>query len=180
MPVTGFDEWSRNLDAFQKQMRKVMTDATNVASRLVFDEQKGLASAIDHTLEDLRRLGHPYSWHFPAGSLHPDYIVHTQREEKGESLLQGLQRLPARYKNGIIRSEIHSHAAHTWHVILGTRRMRPRDFVSAALIVQRNTVASLYENAHSALHDQARSGGFLIELTKMAHDRYPAELPEEI
>ncbi len=180
MPVRGLAEVNASLDAFQKDVRKAMTQATNAASRMVFDEMKGLDGSIDHTLEDLRRLGHPYSWHFQGTPPHPDYVVHVQREGHGESLLQGLQRLPARYQGGVIRSEIHSHAHHTWYVLLGTRFMRPRDFVTAALIVQQRKVADLYEQAHAALHDRARSGGFLIMLQKMAHDEYPAELPEEV
>jgi len=180
MPVRGLPELNASLDTFRKDARKAMTQATNAASRLVFDEMKGLAGSIDHTLEDLRRLGHPYSWHFRGTPPHPDYVVHVQREGHGESLLQGLQRLPARYQGGVIRSEIHSHAQHTWYVLLGTRFMRPRDFVTAALIVQRRKVADLYEQAHAALHDRSRSGGFLITLQKMAHDEFPAELPEEI
>lgn len=180
MKVQGLADLEKNLESFRKDIRRTMTQATNAASKLVFDEMKGLAGSIDHTLEDLRRLGHPYSWHFRGTPPHPDYVVHVQREGHGESLLQGLQRLPARYQGGVIRSEIHSHAAHTWYVLLGTRRMRPRDFVTAALIVQRGQVAGLYEQAHAVLHDRARSGGFLITLQKMAHDTYPAELPEEV
>lgn len=179
MATTGLDEWKRNGTEFLKKTRSSMRDATNVGLGYLFDEMRGEVSMIDHSLADLRRLDHPYATRRPQGDLHPDYLVHVQREGHGESLLQGLQAKRAVSQGSRIVAEIHSHAKHTWFLLLGTPRMRPRDFVTASMIIQRHKITALYEQTMTALTGGSSGESFLIDLKKIDHAQWPAQLPAE-
>ncbi len=173
--MAAIDQWRKDKERWLGEMKRAMTLVTDAALQSLYDEMRGEIGMIDHTLADLRRLDHPYAWRHEAGNLHPDYLVH---EQKGD-LLGGLKKKDAVTQGESVVGEIHNESDHAWHVILGTVRMRPRDYVTASMIVQRGKISDLYERAHAAIHDEPGDEEFLMDLERMAHDRYPAQLPEE-
>lgn len=160
-------------DRYQNVVEQAMVRATNTAAETLLTEMRDLVSLDDHSLADLAALGHPYAQGKPQGSgPHPDYELHQQDEE----LIQGLRRTPARPLGNLVAAELHSDAPHTWHVIYGTIRMRPRDFVSAALLKEERAIGAIYgrefARATGGTLSQRRQGLNLVE-----HERYTAELP---
>lgn len=164
-------------DAFMRDMRAAMYTACDQAASLLLQEMKDLTARIDHDLEQLRKMGHPYGWENgrEPGVPHPDWVVHMQDGE----LQGGLKKLPPQISGMKIQSDLLSQAKHTWYLILGTKRMRPRDFVSAALILRRDTVAAIFERHFLAVHDSISGtpSSEAMYLILGPHDEYPAQLP---
>lgn len=172
--ANGMESWLRARDQFLADVRGAMERATNEAGDLLLAEMRQLASLVDHDLEELRRMGHPYGWGKgrPANVPHSDWLVHRQNDD----LYNGLSRQPAVLFNGRIESEFLSRAPHTWYVLLGTRKMRPRDFVTAAMIIQEQAINGVFESALKGLLDRAK-GGYRVRVTRLPHDIYPVQLP---
>jgi len=173
MKVTGLDTLRTAIQLHMRDMRAAMVTATDQSAELLLQEMKFLASRIDHDLEQLRRLGHPYGANKPQGQPHPDWLVHIQSGE----LQQGLKRRPASLSGNKIEAEIISEARHTWFLLLGTRKMRPRDFVSAAIIKRRGEVEARYVAAFLAQLDTNNGQAFRTQVTLIPHTLYPAQLP---
>ncbi len=163
--------------AFMRDVRAAMYTACDQGAELLLAEMKTLTSRIDHDLKALRELGHPYGWGNgrEPGNPHPDWIVHMQDGE----LQGGLKKLPPQVSGLKIESDLLSEAKHTWYLLLGTKKMRPRDFVSAALIMRRDAVAAIFERHFLAVHDRTvgtpSSGAIFMSLGP--HDEFPAQLP---
>lgn len=80
----------------------------------------------DHTLEELRSLGHPYSAGLPPGNLHgDDRLVHEQTGELRKSIkVSPVEETTSRRFSVYISSD----APHMPFLIFGTSKMRPRRF----------------------------------------------------
>jgi hypothetical protein len=156
-----------------RDMRAAMVGATNRSAEMLLQEMKFLAARIDHDLEDLRRMGHPYAKGKPQGQPHPDWLVHIQSGD----LQGGLKRLPATVTGQKIEAEILSEARHTWFLLLGTRKMRPRDFVSAAIIQRRVEIEAMYLRAFMEQLDKQYPAAFRTEVTLIPHTEQAAQLP---
>jgi len=157
--------------AAQKHLRDtrvMMTIAVDRAAKILLDEMQQLTSLIDHDLEDLKRLDHPYRAKLPPGSPHADWLVHLQTG----SLHGGLKRLPASISGYKIEAEIHSESPATWYVLLGTRFMRPRDFVSAAILLREREIQAIFRDAF-----EARGPGDPVDIHLLEHPEFPAQLP---
>jgi hypothetical protein len=84
----------------------------------------------DHSLEDLRKLGHPYAIRFGVDSfIHPDSEVH----EQGGSLSESSHIVMAS-SGGMTSAKIICTSPHYIFLRYGTRFMRMRDPGGAALI----------------------------------------------
>lgn len=166
---------------YRTQARRAMAAATNEAAALLLAEMRALTSAVGPTLADLRRLDHPYAArHSPGTGPTADWIAHTASGDDGRSgeLLGGLRRTRAKASGSVVTAEIHSASAHTWAMLQGSPRMRPRDFVSAALISRAPDVAVAYERAFARLVADYRDGfRTLVTLVENEHGR-SADLPE--
>lgn len=161
---------------FMRDVRAAMTSACDESARLLLDEMKRLTARIDHDLNELRRMGHPYGWGKGRrpGVPHSDWIVHNQRGD----LQGGLKMLPPQVSQLSVTSDILSQAKHTWYLLLGTVRMRPRDFVSAAILFRQREVERIFERHFLAAHDRSGTVGQSLSVRLIPHEEYPAQLPE--
>lgn len=173
MKVTGLDTIKRDMANHMRDMRAAMTVATDRSAERLLEEMKFLAARIDHDLEDLRRMGHPYAKGKPQGQPHPDWLVHIQSGE----LQGGLRRLPAAISGQQIEAQILSEAKHTWYLLLGTRKMRPRDFVSAAIIRRRVEIEAMYLRLFVEQLDKQYPASFRTEVNLIPHTEQAAQLP---
>lgn len=173
-PMASVDAAKQKL---MRDMRAAMTQACDQSATILLDEMKALAARTDHDLKQLAEMGHPYGWGKgrEPGDPHPDWIVHLQSGE----LYGGLKKTPAEVSHLKIRAEIHSEARHTWYVLLGTEKMRPRDFVSAALITREREVQRLFENALAIGlgEPSTTTTGDPALVTLLPRDEFPAQLP---
>lgn len=174
--ASGMESWIKARDMFLRDAQAVLYRAANEAGDLLLDEMKRLASLVDHDLEQLRRMGHPYGW--GKGRMpnvpHDDWRVHNQ----SGTLYGGLGRRPVSILNRQIETEIGSTAKHTWFVLLGTRLMRPRDFVTAAMIIQEQAINRVFESALKTLMDRTTGGGYRVRKVGLPHEEFPAQLPK--
>jgi hypothetical protein len=171
--VTGLQTIRQATLTHMRDMRAAMTVATDRSAELLLEEMKFLAMRIDHDLEDLRRMGHPYAKGKPQGVPHPDWLVHIQSGD----LQEGLRTLPASITGQQIEAQILSAARHTWFLLLGTRKMRPRDFVSAAIIKRRVEIEAMYLRLFVEQLDRQNPAAFRTEVNLIPHTEQVAQLP---
>jgi hypothetical protein len=94
----------------------------------------------DHSLDDLRRLGHPYAVRFPVDSfLHPDSEVHRQSGSVAES-----SRIYATTGSGEASIRLVCTSPHYIFLRYGTRYMRMRDPAGAALAESINDIRNRF------------------------------------
>lgn len=169
-------ELRRAYRSYVNNLMREMEAATEDAAENLLDRIKELTGLTDHSLDDLRRLGHPYAKRHSLGSgPHPDYEVHNQEGDLQESLRVEHEGV---WRGGQIASDIHSDAEHTWHLLQGTDIMRPRDFASAAILQGIGEIESRYRQAFRAAGGEYRDDGdSFIEIDLIEHDRNPAQLP---
>lgn len=170
--LAGVQSFTAAKEAHLRDMRAAMYMAVDRASDALFQEMQMLTSRIDHDLDDLRRMGHPYRRKAPQGIPHSDWIVHIQNGD----LKDGLKQYPVSMSKGVIQAQIASSARHTWYLLLGTRIMRPRDFVSAAMINRENEVEQIIGRAFMAVLGNEPAQFELLWRT-IPHPTYPAQLP---
>lgn len=169
---TGTGQFHEAAKRHLRDTRAIMTATLDRAAQLLLDEMRMLTAKVDHDLQALKELGHPYRAKAPQGQPHPDWLVHIQSGD----LQAGLKRLPAQVRGGAVEAELHSQAPYTWYLLLGTRYMRPRDFVSAAIINREPDVNALLSRAWAALHEGS-SAAVRFQVTLLDHPVYPAQLP---
>ncbi|MGH2361090.1 MAG: hypothetical protein ACRDGM_11205 [bacterium] len=170
----GIEELKQGLRDFRNQARRAMERATEEAAELLLSEMQQLTSLSDHDQRDLDALGNPYAWREPPGSLHPDWEVHRQ---SGDLQLGLRTEHGGVWQNGKLDSEIVSDSDHTWYLLLGTKLMRPRDFVSAAILNLQSEIVALYESEFAKIVDEYRPGGFAPQRKLIPHRRFKAQLP---
>lgn len=165
---------------FQRNMARAMAQATRAATTVLADEMRGLASSTGVSLADLAAAGHPYARRFPPGSgPKEDWIVH---EQDGD-LLGSIKGVPAIAGPDAVTGAVQVTSPHAGYVVqdeaASQSPMRPRDFVSAAVIYQEDRVAEIYRKAHAAVHDvPGDQGGFRMDVTLGEHGGFAADLPE--
>jgi HK97 gp10 family phage protein len=79
----------------------------------------------EHTLDELRELGFPYSKKHPESSLHDDRMVHEQTGRLKAGISEGKVEQTSSRRWSIF---ITSNAPYTPYLIFGTSKMRPRRF----------------------------------------------------
>lgn len=158
---------------FLRDTKAAMARAVDQAADLLLAQIKQNISRIDHSLRDLELLGHPYRQGSPAGNPHPDWIVHIQSGK----LIAGTAKLPVSLQGNRIRAGITSSSPYTWYLLLGTRLMRPRDYVSAAIILIEREIQQIFENAFASVQDKVAGNVQPLNVTLISHDLYSAQLP---
>lgn len=161
---------------FLLRLEVAMSAALTQAAQLLMEEMELLTSLTDHSLEDLRALDHPYSWRHEAGGLHPDWETHRQNAG-GPVLTESFYIDPARKKGKRIIVGIANSDPTLWYLLMGTERMRPRDFGTAAVIHLKEEIGTLIRAAHAIVHDSSRGyTGLDLTFKPIKHKR-PAQLP---
>ena len=175
--ANDLQEISDSYRRYVNNLRRALEGATEEVAEKLVDKMVNLTTLSDHSLEDLRKAGHPYAWRFSPGVPHEDYLVHQQSE--ADSLWEGIHaEHEGTWQNDQIASEIHSESAHTWYLLLGTQTMRPRDFASAAIFEIESEANALYKKAFaSAGGDFHDDSSLVIEVDPIPHDQYVAQLP---
>lgn len=79
----------------------------------------------DHTLQELRELGHPYSVDKPEDSIHDDRMIHEQSGELRKSIKS---KPPEETTSRKFTVYITTNSPYAPYLIYGTSRMRPRRF----------------------------------------------------
>jgi len=168
---------SAHYRAYLNSVRRELEAATEDVAEDLLQAMRGLTGLQDHTLAELAALDHPYAKRHSSGSgPHPDYEVHRQNGD----LQDGLRPDHAgTWQGGQVVSEIHDDAEHLWHILQGTKLMRPRDFASAAILQNLGAFEDRYRRAFKAAGGVYRDdGNTVIEVELIPHDRQEAQLPE--
>lgn len=135
MPVMGAGVVSKNILVFTKGfLKQVDRDMDNVR-RLLDKQVEKNTSLDDHSLSDLRAMGHPYARRAPQEIHTPPFQVHAQSGKLKRARYSGTEkaavmsgRLSARAFVGI-----NSSVSYALNVVLGTSKMVPRDFLVGSL-----------------------------------------------
>lgn len=157
-------------------LRRTLEAAVEDVAEDLVAEMFALTGLEDHSLAELRALGHPYTQRHPAGSgPHPDYEVHRQSGELQDSLRVEHEGV---WRGGQVASEIHDDSEHLWHVLQGTDVMRPRDFASAAILRELGAAEARVRLAFAAAGDAYQDDGdSVIEVELIDHSQHEAQLP---
>ena len=172
--MADLKDFNQGLKKFEQDMENAMARATWVASGILMEEMAELASAVDHSLEDLRRLGHPYGQEKPPNEPHEDWIIHHQSGD----FVSSIARVPVDVASDFITGGVKVTDRKAEWLLLGTPTMRPRAADTAAVIYQEDAVAEAYRAAHAAVHDEpAVQEGFRMDVDLRTYE-HPTELPE--
>lgn len=81
----------------------------------------------DHTLQDLRKLGYPYSVRDPRGIHDPEWQVHEQSGEMVDAVR--IEETRKGFRIGVDDAL----APHAIFVVFGTSKMISRDFITGSI-----------------------------------------------
>lgn len=117
----------RNVRAFERQLRKhMLLNARRILADRLTEEAVDASSMSDHTLKDLRDLGHPYSKRYAPNSFeHPDCLIHKQTADAGASFADSFVTKTEAH-GGSVRVEVYNVAPHWRYLKDGTKTMRRR------------------------------------------------------
>lgn len=136
MPVQGADLVSKNIALFGgKFLEEVNKDMET--ARLVLDKaiEKNITLS-DHTLADLKAMGHPYARRSPQSIHDPKYQVHKQSGKMLEGKYSGTKKASVSLFGNLEAQAyvgIKDDVEHAFHVVFGTSKMIPRDFLIGSL-----------------------------------------------
>jgi len=85
----------------------------------------------DHSLRELKVLDHPYAASNPSNPHNPPYLVHKQDGDLASAMYSKIVETPTK-KTAICGIDEQA-APHVAHVVFGTSRMVPRDFIRGTL-----------------------------------------------
>jgi len=136
MQTRGLELILYNLNLSEKLFRKAMKKAIKAGGEVLDKEIIKNISLICHSLEDLKRMGHPYGKKPRPGRMPiphtPKWLVHMQTGDLRKSF----------FSEDIEERQLFSHVAgvdpsiapHARYVILGTSIMIQRDFLYESLM----------------------------------------------
>lgn len=160
MPVKGTDLVIKNIKSFGGGFERHLNKTMDQARNMLDEEITKNISLSCHSLEDLRKAGHPYRLSGP-GLHNPDWQVHTQSGEMLKSKTSGT--IPARYAGGQFRATAYvamdERLEYNAYVIYGTSKMIPRDFLHGSLMNKRDDLWKLVAGSLSAGFKQPATFG---------------------
>lgn len=126
---------AKNLLKVQEGFVRSVNKAMSNVSVILNEEVEKNISLTDHSLSDLRRLGHPYARGNSSALGHPIYQVHKQSGRLLNSKFFGVR--PATVSGGTLRSSAFVglddiSAPHAVNVIFGTSKMIPRPVLNVS------------------------------------------------
>jgi hypothetical protein len=159
------------------RLKRELEAAVEDVSEDLRDRMHALVDHQDHSLAELRALGHPYAASLPIGSApHPDFEAHRQSGQLQDTLRVEHE---GTWRGGQVASEVVDDAPYLEHLLYGTDVMRPRDFASAAILQELEHAEARVRRAHAAAGGEVRDdGNAAIEVTLVDHSQHAAELPE--
>ena len=113
----------------EEALKRVMRSKVRRIAALVKQQIIDNISLEDHSLEELRALGYPYSRENPQSLHSPEYLVHKQN---GDLVKAIFIRPSADGLHMSIGVDI-TMAPHAAEIIFGTSKMVSRDFISGSL-----------------------------------------------
>jgi len=125
---------AQNIVRFTKGfLREVNKDMEKVR-KLLDDRVEANISLSDHSLKQLADMGHPYATRSPQHIHDPEYQVHSQSGVMLAGKFSGTERVSIRSGKLVASAFVGIEGvAHAVHVIFGTSRMIPRDFLDGSL-----------------------------------------------
>jgi hypothetical protein len=136
MPVKGTEVVAKNIKAFGGGFLDHVNKSMKNVSKILDTQVTLNINLTDHSLQELRRMGHPYRIGGP-GLHHPTpWKIHMQSGQLFMSKKSGIQE--ASISGGNLRTMAwagvdENLAPHALYLIFGTSRMIPRDFLTPAL-----------------------------------------------
>lgn len=129
--INGLDHLMRNFGIMELIVNDEFKTAARVSRTKLSDRMRVNASLADHTLADLRRMGHPYAKRSPQEIHTPSYLVHKQTG----TLLEAIEDVEEVVPNQGTLVDVginESKAPYAKDVIFGTATMVGRDFVTGS------------------------------------------------
>lgn len=132
--ITRNERWAEML---RKKAVQAVTKATKVADK----EFRKNVSHTDHTLADLRALGHPYGYTNPQQIHDPDWLIHKQ---SGGLLANSVQEPMVTETTDSVVGQFgfYPDALPMW-LVFGTTKMRPRPVVKGTLAKSRAQIEGI-------------------------------------
>lgn len=139
MPVTGAELIAANIQRFGGGFIKHVNKTMDTCRAMLDEEVTKNISYADHSLRDLRRMGHPYARRHGAQgiALHePNWVVHKQSGQLISSKKSGTEEGSINF--GILRASAfvgldETIAPYAIPLIYGSWKMVPRDFMDESL-----------------------------------------------
>lgn len=129
MPVQGQDLVLRNLNKWSAGFVKHVNETMAQVAGMMDDQTTLNMSLRDHSLDDLRKLGHPYATRSPQDIHDPIFQIHEQSGNLLQSKTSGVD--GADIDSGVLRASAwvkldDSLAPYAAFIVYGTSKMIPR------------------------------------------------------
>lgn len=145
-PITGYAAFKRNATKTKVFFRDTAASSAERAADELLEKMKENASLTDHTLADLRRMGHPYAKRQPAPPHDPYWLVHKQSGDLYDAIEKTpVQSNPGKNKFFVEVGADEAKARHARWVIMGTPKMISRDFVTGTYKQERENLMKMIE-----------------------------------
>jgi hypothetical protein len=133
--VRGIDNIINNLNSIAPRVRTHLKMAADQAVGILHDATVENCSLTCHSLEDLARLGHPYSTRYEQDYLHDDSKLHIQ----SGWLISNIEKISeVDSKRVLIAVGVdEAKVEYIGWLIDGTWKMRPRDFLGNTFLQER-------------------------------------------
>ncbi len=119
------------LRSLPEKLRPLLNKSMDDASKFLQLKIRENITLSDHSLTDLRNMGHPYSKRRPSAIHSPPWLIHTQSGRLARSLEYEDRKDK---KNVVFRVGFNQKIApHAKYVLLGTSRMVGRDVLNGTL-----------------------------------------------
>lgn len=132
MPIEGVDLIAKNIVKFTNGFIRSTNRVMKEVEVMIDQEVMRNMSLTDHSLQDLAKLGHPYSAKNNVAIHSPDWLVHTQSGRLLSAKSSGVDE--ASVEDNVLRASAFVQvdpdiAEHAVYVIYGTSKMVPRPFL---------------------------------------------------
>jgi hypothetical protein len=156
VPQSSFTSLAASFSTVEDEIRECTRDATRKVADLLFDVIHTNISIDDHSLQDLRDLGHPYSRKNQSSGrvlgMKP-FQVHTQRgvirgTNSGPMHLVDALGIDSDFGGDVMTFDVgidENDAQHVKYVVLGTKFMVARDFFAGSLIEAVDDMFDLFQ-----------------------------------
>jgi len=139
MPLRGQEKVLANFDRERQRLITSVEKNAREMAEFLLKKIRENASLTDHTLDDLRQLGHPYAKRNPRPPHTPWWLIHRQ----SGTLVDALEMdnpAPGHYRVGFDENR----APHVPYVLLGTRTMIGRDILNETVRAEAENLRKIF------------------------------------